>query len=54
VPSPLAVNLQAAASGRNRFHRRPGEGRGPDAPALLRAFTPGCRLSPARCGWWVS
>jgi len=43
----MVVNLQAAAPGRNHFHRRPGEGRGPEVPAFLRASVPGCRLSPA-------
>jgi len=47
VPSPLVVNRPAAAPGRTHFHRRPGEGRGPEAPALLRASSSGCRLSPA-------
>jgi len=54
VPSPLGVNLPAAAPGRHHFHRRPGAGRGPEAPVLRRASSSGGRLSPACRGWWVS
>jgi len=50
----MVVDLRAAAPGRNHLHRRPGEGRGPEAPALLRASAPGGRLSPAWRRWWVS
>jgi len=47
----MVVNRQAAAPGLSHFHRRPGKGRGPEAPALLRASVPGGRLSPAWRRW---
>jgi len=50
----MVVNLPAAAPWPNHFHRRPGEGRGPEAPALLRASAPGGRLSPAWRGCWMT
>jgi len=49
----MVINRQAAP-GLNHCHRRPGEGRGPETPAPLRASAPGGRLSPAWRGWWAS